>query len=144
MSLISLSSAGRSLLVLNGAFLAKTGVEYLFGTSASSQPTLAKLFKNECFNDGGVLMLTPFLACSYLTVAVIDLAAAALFRGKEAGVVLLSTGAVFHLCMSVARLNMGSVRDRYYRPGMVFPASVLQGTIGALSIAGAACLFATE
>lgn len=80
------------------------------------------------------MMLTPFLACAYMTAAATNGAALAMFGNKEAGVVLVVTGLCFHVGMSVARTRVGPVRDRYYLPGRVRAMSIMQGSVGVVQL----------
>lgn len=109
------SKVTRFFLLLGAVSIGATGFKYIQGSRNGTLSTgpLSTVFEPEIFKGYGLEALAPFAGMAYLTCAATCGAAALLFDGKPAAIVLLLFGLIFNVGMAVIRVKF--VNPEFYK-----------------------------
>ena len=131
------SKVTRFFLLLGAVSIGATGFKYIQGSRNGTLSTgpLSTVFEPEIFKGYGLEALAPFAGMAYLTCAATCGAAALLFDGKPAAIVLLLFGLIFNVGMAVIRVKF--VNPEFYKGiagerGAAANAGIVQGTLGTM------------
>ena len=126
------SKSTRFFLLLGAVSIGATGFKYIQGSRNGTLATgpLGAIFEPEIFKGYGLEALTPFAAMAYLTCAATCGAAALLFDGKPAAIVLLLFGLIFNVGMALIRVYF--VNPEFYKDDAAYNASIVQGALGTM------------